>query len=118
DGRNKPAPTEISKLRDVKRNSVRETTTRPENIQAPKTVNDRQPQPSKVDIRNRDYQYKKLDNPQKEIRKEQPVEVRKINPPNENRNNGATSPVRNVERPKTEYKEVRAAKPEIFLYQE
>jgi len=112
DGRNKHAPTDLSKLRDVKRNTERAIKTKPENIQTPRNVKDPQPQPDKADMRNRDYQFKKSENPQKEIKKEQPADIRKINPPSDNRNNGVVTPVRNVERPKTEYKEVRAAKPE------
>ncbi len=117
-GKDKPVPTELSKLRDVKRPSQREALRNPKNEerQRDNNVNSQKPTeantPTKMDINSRDYQPIRSANNEKEIRKTKPAEMQKVNPPSDNRNNSAPKSNRNVERPKTEYKEVRAAKPE------
>jgi len=117
-GKDKPAPTEISKLRDVKRPLQRETLKNPANVERSRNnnVDSQRPTqastPNKIDIKSRDYQPIKATNNEKDIRKIKPAEMQKVNLPSDKRNNRAVSPAKNLERSKTEYKEVRAAKPE------
>ncbi|MCX6175518.1 MAG: hypothetical protein NTZ27_12265 [Ignavibacteriales bacterium] len=137
----KPAPSELTKLKDVKRISERNAEKQPQNIQLQNSKTGKgQQQPAgnptqqrntnppnnninkgqqpavnsvnKVDTKKNAYQPRNLDPPKKENKKDQPSQLRNTNPPINNGNTNQPNQPRYLDPPKKENKIDRPLQPQ------
>ena len=118
---NKPAPTELTKINDVKRISERDAEKKPQIMQQQKNrIGKGQPQTevnssNKIDSKNRTYQPRNLDPTKNENKKDQLPQMRNPNPPIDNVSKNKSNQPQYLDHPKKENKMVHPLPPKNII---